>query len=191
MRKEYVLTITAANRIGILAAVSNGISELGGDIRELNVSVMSRFFTIILAADFPEHREPVVIGDHLRDIGRPYGLEVVIKDPAQEQLEVDADPSTETLYMTLSGQNQPGMMRQIASRLAQDGIDICDVYATRNGESGAFRILLQLVIPAATDCVGLLHDMEQLQEGATIHAQLQTLEDLQAAGVSPPLRALT
>ncbi len=55
--KEYVLTLTAVNRIGILAAVSNAIAELGGDLREINVTVMSRFFTIILSADFPEQRD--------------------------------------------------------------------------------------------------------------------------------------
>lgn len=190
MRKEYVLTISAANRIGILAAVSNAIAELGGDIRELNVSVISRFFTIILAADFPAERQPEIIGDHLRGIGRPYGLEVVIKDPQQEQLQSEPDPNAETLYMTLAGRNQPGMMRRIASRLAQDGIDICDVYATRDGESGAFRILLQLVVPQTTDRAVLLSDMERLQEEEPIHAALQTLEGLRAAGIAPPLRAL-
>ncbi|MFQ5730339.1 MAG: ACT domain-containing protein [Planctomycetaceae bacterium] len=190
MRKEFVLTITAANRIGILAAVSNGIAELSGDIRELNVSVMSRFFSIIVAADFPDDRQPGVIGDHLRDIGRPYGLEVVIKDPAREQLQNDPGEDAETLYMTLTGRDQPGMMRRIASRLAQDGIDISDVYATRNGDTGDFQMILEFVAPGGTDRAELLTGMQQLHEDAGIRAQLQTAADLLTAGITPPLRAL-
>ena len=40
MSKRYVLCLTAANRTGILAAVTRALSELGGDIDEVSQAVM-------------------------------------------------------------------------------------------------------------------------------------------------------
>jgi glycine cleavage system transcriptional repressor len=188
MGKEFVLTITAANRIGILAAVSNAIAELGGDIRELSVTVIGRFFTIILTADFPEHREPGVVVDHLRDIGRPYGLEVVLKDPAKEQFQTAAGEETATYYLTLSGENEPGMMRRIAARLAQENIDISHLYAVC--EDGAFKMLLELEVPASADLDALRTALESLHDTAPTSVKLQTAGEFQIAGSARPLRAL-
>jgi len=188
MGKEYVLTITAANRIGILAAVSNAVAELGGDMRELSVTVMSRFFTIILAAEFPEHRDANVIVDHLRDMGRPYGLEIVVKDPEQEELQQEPRAGAATYYLTLSGQNEPGLMRRIASRLAQEEIDISDLYAVRESEDGRFRMVLELIVPPEADLLTMLAAMEDLNAPAKISANLRTAEEFQVEGSARPLR---
>ena len=71
MAKQCIITLTAANRIGILAAVTNAMDELGGDLQEVSQTVVQKFFTLILAAEFPAHRELQVIVDHIRDVGRP------------------------------------------------------------------------------------------------------------------------
>ena len=188
MGKDYVLTITAANRIGILAAVSNAIAELGGDIRELRVSVMGRFFTIILSVEFPEHREPGVIADHLKDIGRPYGLEIMLKEIEQVDLPPQPREETEIYYLTLSGSNQKGLMRRIASRLAQDGIDILDLFAVRDRDTATFKMLLELAVPVATDRNALQSSWESLHDSGEIAAELQSAEEFQTAGSARPLR---
>ena len=190
MGKDYVLTITAANRIGILAAVSNAVAELGGDMRELSVSVMNRFFTIIIAAEFPAHREPDVITDHLRDMGRPYGLEIVIKDPESEELQNEPKDGTATYYLTLNGKNQTGLMRLVASRLAQEEIDISDLYALSDKQPGNFMMILELIVPPAADLERLVSGMEQLHDTSTIAVQLHTAEDFQTAGSARPLRTM-
>ena len=86
MAKRYVIGLMAANRTGILAAVTTAMAELGGDIQEVSQTVMQKFFTIILAADFPDHRQAEVIVEHLRDACRQFGVEVILKDPDQEPL---------------------------------------------------------------------------------------------------------
>ena len=187
MGKEYILTITAANRIGILAAISNAIAELSGDIRELSVTVIGRFFTIILTAEFPEHREPGVVVDHLRDIGRPYGLEVVLKDPSQEQFQPAVAEATTTYYLTLSGENQPGLMRRIAARLAQENIDISHLYAVC--DDGAYKMIIQLAVPPDADLNALRTSLESLHEAGPTAVQLHTAEEFQIAGSARPLRA--
>jgi glycine cleavage system transcriptional repressor len=187
MGKEYILTVTAANRIGILAAVSNAIAELSGDIREMSVTVIGRFFTIILSADFPENRQPGVIVDHLRDIGRPYGLEVVLKDPALETFQQEIEPGTVTYYLTLSGTNEPGLMRRISARLAQEQIDILHLYAVC--ENGTFKMIIQVAVPPSADLESLRNSLKTLNEAVPTSVQIQTAPEFEVAGSARPLRA--
>jgi predicted amino acid-binding ACT domain protein len=78
MPRRYVITLTAANRVGILAAVTEALSQLGGNLVEIRQTVVQKFFTIILAADFPDERLPHVVADHIRDIGRPFGIALYV-----------------------------------------------------------------------------------------------------------------
>ena len=44
--KEWIIIMAAANRAGILAAVTKAMAELGGDLREASQTVVRGFFTM-------------------------------------------------------------------------------------------------------------------------------------------------
>ena len=57
----------------------------------------------------------------------------------------------ERYFLTAEGQDKPGMVRQISARLAQEGIDITDVFARRADEGLTFVMVMELaVLPAST-----------------------------------------
>jgi len=173
MSKKYVITLTAANRVGILAAVTRALEELGGDLEEVNVSVLQRFFTIILAADFPKDLSREVIRDHLKGLGRPYGLEAVIKDPEKEELAEHRNGDYDEYLLSISGRNQPGMIKQVSSRLAQDGIDIKKLYAIKHeAKDSPFTMELQLHVPIGIDPAALPGELEILGQSAGVSAKI-------------------
>lgn len=171
MVKQYVLTLTAANRVGILAAVTNAIDELGGDLLEVRQTVVQKFFTLILAAEFPEHREPHVIVDHIRDIGRPYGIEICLKDPNEEILQSDSDLLMEFQVATLTGRDAPGTLRRISARLALDGIDIVHLHALRNNDGDSFVMHMKLAVPEDVDVLHLQRELEE--EGRDVDLSIE------------------
>lgn len=190
MAKQYVMTLTAANRVGILAAVSNAIAELGGDVQEVSVTVMRQFFTIILSADFPDHREAGVIVDHIRDIGRPYGLEVCLKDPDTEAVQDQPADETEAYYLRITGRNQPGTMRLVAARLAQDGVDIADLYAIRN-QADEFEMVLEIAVPIGFTTNGLIDAINDIGERGDVSVVLESRDDYLSSRTPHSLRLKT
>ncbi len=155
MSKRYIITLMAANRVGILAAVTTSLAELGGDIQEVSQTVMQRFFTIIMSAEFPEHRDPSVIIDHIRGVCRPFGVEVNLKDPKAETLQELPNEGTEKYFLTAEGEDKPGMIRQISARLAQEEIDITDVFARRAENGKTFVMVMELAVPNGVDALAL------------------------------------
>ena len=159
MSKEYIITMTAANRVGILAAVTHAMSELGGDLIEPRQTVVRGFFTMIFAAVFPEHREPDVILDHLRDVCRPFGIEVGLKDPNEEILPTESTTSNDRVVVRLEGRNAPGLLHQIGKTISVAGGDIVNLRAVCSDDRQTFSASLHLDVSEQTTRL-----FERLQE---------------------------
>lgn len=188
MPRRYIITLMAANRVGILSAVTTAMAELGGDLQEVSQTVLQGFFTIILAAEFPEHREPQVIADHLRDVCRPYGVEVALKDPANEPIPSAPDEATDHYFITVEGSDEPGIIREISTRLAQDEIDITDLYAVRSNEDRSFVMVMELAVPTTVDVLALRPELEHLGRAVGLSVTMQH-ENIFAATNDPrPVR---
>lgn len=166
MAKRYVITLTAANRVGILAAVSNALAELGGDLSQVSQTVVEKFFTMIIAADFPEPRTTEVILDHIRAVCGPYNMEVTLKEPAQERLPDDPEDGVEPFFLTIRGQNQPGIIRLVSTRLAQDRIDIVNLEAHRQKSGQDFQFSMEIAAPPQTNLDLLKQDLAALGQPA-------------------------
>ncbi len=162
MPKRFVITLTAANRVGILAAVSNALAELGGDLWHISQTVVEKFFTMIIAADFPENRTADVVLDHIRAVCGPYAVEVSLKEPTQERLPDDPEVGTEEFFVTIAGENQPGIIRLVSGRLAHDQIDIVNLEAGRIGDGRRFLFSMEIATPPGTNIEQLKTDLAAL-----------------------------
>jgi glycine cleavage system transcriptional repressor len=188
MSKRYIITLMAANRVGILAAVTTSLAELGGDIQEVSQTVMQGFFTIIMSAEFPEHRDPSVIIDHIRGVCRPFGVEVSLKDPKLETLQDAPSDGIEKYFLTAEGEDKPGMIRQISARLAQEEIDITDVFARRADNGKTFVMVMELAVPGVVDALALQQELEQLGSAVGLSAALQHEDIFSATNDPRPVR---
>jgi glycine cleavage system transcriptional repressor len=173
MSKRYVLCLTAANRTGILAAVATALSELGGDIHEINHTTVANFFAIILAADFPEHRDPDVIVGHVEGVCRPFGVEVILKDPAGEPVDELPPVTGEPYVLNLAGRDAPGIVARISACLAREGIDITDLRGVRADDGKSFTLVLNLAVPTHVDAPSLQRELEQLGASLGLSAELK------------------
>lgn len=167
MTKQYILTLTAANRVGVLAALSNGLDELGGSFQEIGLKIVRNFFTMIIAADFPDDRDAVVIVDHLRAVCRPFEAELSLRDPASLSISEPTETAEQQRYvMTMSGRDRPGILRRVARRLAQEGIEVAELEGARQLNGGGFQARLALVAPAGFDCQRLRKELELAENEA-------------------------
>lgn len=173
MRKRYVLTMTAANRVGILAAVTNALAEVGGDLVEIRQTVLRGYFTMIIAADFPADREAVLVRDHVAAACQRYGVEITLKDPETESPGEDRTNGAEPYVLTLDGTDEPGVMRALSTQLVRYGIDITEMHALRSEEEAdeagipakrGFHAVMDLAVPTTVDPEELQAELESLGE---------------------------
>ncbi len=189
MAKLYILTVLASNRTGILAALANALDELGGNTLDVSQAVIRQFFTMIVAAEFPENRDPDVIVDHIRAVCRPYGAEVSLKDPSDEEVfeSVDEPMDKQRYVLTIAGPDRPGVLRFIAHRLAQYGIDLVDLQGQRREEDRTFLFSMELNAPLGIDALQLRRELEAEFMSDNITVSLQHRRVLAALAHPEPM----
>lgn len=188
MAKQYIMTLMAVNRVGILSALTNALDDLGGNLLELSQAVMRGFFTMIVAVEFPPERDPDVIVEHIRSVCGPFGVEISFKDPEQEMLpdRVTDGVSSDRYILTLTGPDQKGALRNVTRRLAQEGIDIFDLHAIRDDATMRISAFMELVSPLGVDVLSIIHELQSSLAPKNLLLTLQHRALLQATSRPEP-----
>jgi len=153
--------------------MSSALADLGADLQEVSQTVMRQFFTILVAADFPGHRTPEEIVEHIQRVCAEFAAEVSIKDPAADPPPAPVLEGLERYFLTITGSDTPGIIRRIAKSLAREGIDISDLYAVRDERDGGFLAIFELSIPSGLDAVSLQEELKQLGTSENLSVTLQ------------------
>lgn len=175
MSREYIITMTAENRVGILAAVTNAMGELGAELLECSQTVVSGYFTMIFAAQFPDDREQNVIQDHLNDVCRPFGIASTMSPVKQLENE---EPVAEavTKRMRIRGKNMPGILRKIAVKLSISQIDIEGMHAWRNSET-EFEAVMKVSVPLNVDIATLPTEIMNINPVWELNVELDEYQE--------------
>jgi len=174
MARELIITMAAANRAGILAAVTKAMSELGGDLREASQTVVRGYFTMIFSAEFSDQMDQALIRDHLQDACRPFGIELGIREAAAALSAHNTTAGgTRAFRLRVGGRNQPGALLRLSQLMSMKGIDITGMHALRTDEGRQFEMVLKLAVPKDYTTESLLQDLETAGKEFEITADLR------------------
>ena len=130
----YVLNVTAEDRPGIVAAVSQAVAAGGGNIDAASQTVLGGYFTLIMIVSFPAPpAEKKLLDDLVRPDGQDSGLGVNIR-PYRPEADKPVVPDGENFVITCFGPDAPGVICRFSSLLAEKGINIVDLYGQLDGE---------------------------------------------------------
>ena len=140
----YIVTVTASDRVGIVHSVTGTLRDLRGNILELSQTVMRGYFTIILAVEFAEVRDPRTLIAAIADRGAPFDLTVAVL-PAEVEPRPPV-PDGERFILTVLGTDHPGNIHGIAGCLTRLGVNIVDLHA-RSDETDRFSLVMEAFLP--------------------------------------------
>ncbi|MFN7134857.1 MAG: glycine cleavage system protein R [Myxococcales bacterium] len=160
MKTSLVITFTGPDRPGIVEALSKVVAGHGGNWERSRMARLAGRFAGILEITIRE-------GDRQKlaaELERIAGLHVFIdrNEPS------DAVSGDRRLRLDLTGQDRPGIVREIATALAKRGVNIEDL-STESGSapmSGEqlFHARLELRCPPGLDVAELRRAIERLSD---------------------------
>jgi glycine cleavage system transcriptional repressor len=168
MPNEFVLTMTAANRAGILSAVTRAMSELGGDLREISQTVVRGYFTMIFSAEFPDNLGEDIIRSHIEDTCRPFEIAVGLKCPATDGLPAPTADSTVIHTLRIGGDNRRGVLQDISSAISVSNADIVGMHAIRTRQNAGFEMVMKIAAPRKFDINQLAQAITSLARDGAI-----------------------
>jgi glycine cleavage system transcriptional repressor len=140
----YIVTVMAADRVGIVFSVAGTVRDQGGNILELSQTVMRGYFTIILMVEFAEARDPKQLAAAIADRGRRFELTVSVIEAREGAVEPPVSDG-ERFILTVLGDDAPGNVHGIAGCLAAHGVNIVDLHARADGTR--FSLIMEAFLP--------------------------------------------
>jgi glycine cleavage system transcriptional repressor len=144
MAKKYILTAFGRDRPGIVADVTEVLFELGCNLEDSTMMLLSGEFTLILIFEGPagqglEER----LGSALRRLEREKGLSAFMR-PAEPPPARTAPTAAHTIRV--EGVDQAGIVHRVSRFLADQGINIVDLKSRRRfmPQSGAALYAMEI-----------------------------------------------
>lgn len=142
----YAISIMSKDRIGIIADVSESISELNGDIADIRQSVLCGYFTMILLVSFPHGTEQKIIESKISSISSAENAPLLVSVKAVEgNGELEAITVPENNYvLTVTGDDQIGFVASVTRFCAEMKINILDLSTTRKNKTYVMILFIDL-----------------------------------------------
>ncbi|TCD14409.1 glycine cleavage system protein R [Oricola cellulosilytica] len=170
MSAQLILCFIAADKPGLVDALSKAISECGGNWLESRMAHMAEKFTGIIRVELPDRERAEGLMAQLATLERD-GFNIMVSD-AREQ----AEPTGSPLEIDLVGSDQPGIVQDITHCLATHRVSIekMDTYTADAPMGGGilFHAHFDLRAPSGFDEAALHAELEQLANALMVDLDL-------------------
>jgi glycine cleavage system transcriptional repressor len=171
MENQYVISIMARDRVGIIADVTGVIKALRGNLADMSQTVLRRYFTMILIASFPDEVNADTLRNALKAAEGETPFEIGVRK-VDSALPDEAQVISENQYvLTAVGPDQIGLVAAVAELLRQKEINIEDL-STRV-DRGTYTMMLLLDLPPRTDITRLKQSLHVAMEDIGINVELR------------------
>ncbi len=131
--KQFVISVMSKDRPGIIADITSVIFDLGGDLADLNQSVLGGYFTMILIAEFDSQVTVEALLSGFAEIISGTALEAMIKEIESDlELEKQGSLPSETFVVTAQGRNRKGLVKVLGDIFYERNINVLDLVTTSN-----------------------------------------------------------
>ncbi len=180
---DYILTVMAQDRVGIVRDVASALADLHGNITHVSQTVMCGYFTLIISVQMPSELTLLEIRQAIERKGDVGELEVNVRP--YEAIAVSQTNNIERFTLTMAGIDRPGVIAHATQYLAQRDINIDDFYAYVL--NGRFVILAQVSIPDTTDADDVRCELDKFANELEITAHLQHVNIFHATNEIRPV----
>ena len=144
MNKQMIISIMSHDRPGIIAGVTGAIYRLGGDVADLNQTVLCGYLTMILSVSFDDEvtREDVMAAiSHIKTESK---FEVSIKELTNGEKAMANQTPDETYILTVQGPNKAGIVHGVSQLCFERNINILDLATTLKNDQYTMALQLDL-----------------------------------------------
>ncbi len=125
--RDFIVTVMARDRVGILRDVSVALSELQGNITHASQTVLRGYFTLILSVQTPDTVDAEQLKQRVMAAGADGEFAVGVRHAGEDS---PPPPSRKDLFtLSIRSREMPGVVRCAAEVLARRSINIEDFSA--------------------------------------------------------------
>jgi glycine cleavage system transcriptional repressor len=148
---ELAITAIGADRPGIVAALTEELLALGGNLEDCRAALLRGSFAMVMVAAVPDSVDAAACQAALAPVADGLGLRLWV-GPAEPPA---PHPPGELLVISVYGADHPGIVHGVASALAERGANIVDLSSRTVGDPAIYVLGIEAELPAGVDPAGV------------------------------------
>lgn len=141
--REYAVTAVGADRPGIVAALTEALLGLGGNLEDCRAALLRGSFAVALLVSVPDEVGPERLAAALVPVADRLGLGLWTGPASPPRAEADGARVVVSVY----GIDHPGIVHAVASALADAGANILDLSARSAGRPPIYALAVEAELP--------------------------------------------
>ena len=171
MSKQMVISVMSKDRPGIIADITTVIFELGGDLADLNQSVLGGYFSMILIAKFDDKVTPEDLIAGFSHIQSETKIEANIKE-MWDTLETEKEKlPLETYIVTAQAENRKGLVKIMGDFFYIKNINVLDLVTTL--DDALYTMIFQVDLSHISSLMDIRKELDLLAEKKNMELVLQ------------------
>ncbi len=132
MSNNIFISVTAKDKIGIIANVTKSIEIMGGDLKDLSQTVMGGYFTMILAAIFPNELTPKKVENNISEsfstFSKEDNHEIIAWNINKTEIFIPSQKNNSNIYvLTVRAKNRKGLVSEISAFCSNNKMNIINL----------------------------------------------------------------
>jgi len=144
---EIAVTAVGADRPGIMAALTEALLELGGNLEDCRAALLRGSFAVALLVTVPDEVDVARVDAALRPVAERLGLGLWTGPAAPQD---DASAWGPRCVISVYGVDHPGIVHAVTSALAETGANIVDLSARAAGRPPIYALAIEVDLPAGS-----------------------------------------
>lgn len=173
---HYAVSVVGKDRPGIVAAISEGLFNLGCNIADSSCTMLAGEFAMILIISMKKPFSKSRLIEELKPVcdrtGMTLGVRTLHPDEVTRQ-----EPDGEICMISVYGADQPGIVYRVTRELAARSINITDLNTKLIGtaEEPVYVLMLEVALPAGETPEGVERILADLKKELNVEIGVRVI----------------
>ena len=181
-KRHMVLFAVGKDRPGLVAAISEALSELGCNIEDSSMTILKNQFAMILIVEPPHQLSEEDFGRKIKEAAKSVELRVTFEVVGDEALDTTKWKEAQRYVVSVFGEDSVGIVYRISSTLASHGANIANVKTKllkRKDRPDIFSMVLEVDIPPEAHLEELEDNLKQVAQELGLDVSLREVTTAQ------------
>ncbi|MGH2738939.1 MAG: glycine cleavage system protein R [Actinomycetota bacterium] len=170
---HYAITAIGEDRPGIVAAITEALFEIGGNLEDVSSTVLRGHFAMMFVVGLPEGTEAAQVEERVGAAAEPLGVSVSVSDVEAGA----ADRPVATHVLVVYGADHPGIVAGLARALADRDVNISDLSCRLvDSERPVYTMTAEVAVPESADPDKLEAELTGMSEQLGVDVTFRPIE---------------
>jgi glycine cleavage system transcriptional repressor len=171
---HFAVTAIGVDRPGIVAALTEALFELGGNLEDVASTILRGHFSMMLVVNAPEGVDAKGLEQGLGQAAWPLRVAITVRDVESGSI----SRQRATHYLVVYGSDRPGIVARLSRLLADRGSNINDLSCRLVGseDSPVYAMIAEVAIPEDADAEEIEGDIQSIAEELSVDVTIRPIE---------------